>query len=191
MSNAFKPVSYTALANVASVTTASASTGAFAPTSHASVLRIASTVDAFVNIQSQAADVVADVDNLVVLSNEPAYVKVDTVRGEISSIDDPGSGSTTIVLSQPDNGTAHDFKVGDLIIIENTSGYNSYAVSGGALPTVTAVTNSSAFTIASSGSDVSAETSGTVRKAYRMGIESVSAVSGTAKASVHEVTLQG
>ena len=136
MSNAFKPVSYTALANVASVTTASASTGAFAPTSHASVLRIASTVDAYVNIVSQAADVVADVDNLVVLSNEPAYVKVDTVRGEISSIDDPGSGSTTIVLSQPDNGTAHDFKVGDLIIIENTSGYNSYAVSGGALPTV-------------------------------------------------------
>ena len=188
MSNAFKPVGYTALANVASVTTASASTGAFAPTSHASVLRIASTVDAYVNIVSQAADVVADVDNLVVLSNEPAYVKVDTVRGEISSIDDPGSGSTTIVLSQPDNGTAHDFKVGDLIIIENTSGYNSYAVSGGALPTVTAVTNSSAFTIASSGSDVAAETSGTVRKAYRMGVE---ALSGTGKASVHEVTLQG
>ncbi len=67
MSNAFKPVSYTALANVASVTTASTSTGAFAPTSHASVLRIASTVDAYVNIVSQAADVVADVNNLVVL----------------------------------------------------------------------------------------------------------------------------
>ena len=188
MSNAFKPVSYTALANVTSVTTASTSTGAFAPTSHASVLRIYSSVDAFVNIQSQAADVVADVNNLVVVANQPSHVKVDTVRGEISSIDDPGSGSTTIVLSQPDNGTAHDFKVGDLIVIENTSGYNSYAVSGGALPTVTAVTNSSAFTIASSGSDVGAETSGTVRKAYRMGVE---ALSGTGKASVHEVTLQG
>ena len=188
MSNAFKPVSYTALANVTSVTTASVSTGAFAPTSHASVLRIYSSVDAFVNIQSQAADVVADVNNLVVVANQPSHVKVDTVRGEISSIDDPGSGSTTIVLSQPDNGTAHGFEVGDLIVIENTSGYNSYAVSGGALPTVTAVTNSSAFTIASSGSDVAAETSGTVRKAYRMGIESVS---GTGKASVHEVTLQG
>ena len=188
MSTAFRPVSYTALANVASVSTDSSSTGAFAPTSHASVLRIYCSTDSYVNIQSQAAAVVADVDNLVVSSNEPAYVKVDTVRGEISSIDDPGSGSTTIVLSQPDNGTAHDFKVGDLIIIENTSGYNSYAVSGGALPTVTAVTNSSAFTIASSGSDVAAETSGTVRKAYRMGVESLS---GTGKASVHEVTLQG
>ena len=188
MSNAFKPVSYTALANVSSVTTTSASTGAFAPTSHASVLRIYSSVDAFVNIQSQAAAVVADVNNLVVVANQPSHVKVDTVRGEIASIDDPGSGSTTIVLAEPDNGTAHDFKVGDLIVIENTSGYNSYAVSGGALPTVTAVTNSSAFTIASSGSDVAAETSGTVRKAYRMGIESVA---GTGKASVHEVTLQG
>tara|TARA_B100001564_G_scaffold356164_1_gene369797 strand:- start:1731 stop:2297 length:567 start_codon:yes stop_codon:yes gene_type:complete len=188
MSNAFKPVSYTALANVASVTTTSASTGAFAPTSHASVLRIYSSVDSFVNIQSQAAAVVASVDNLVVVANEPAHVKVDSVRGEISSIDDPGSGSTVIVLSQPDNGTAHGFVVGDLIVIENTSGYNSYTVSGGALPTVTAVTNSSAFTIASSGSDVAAETTGTVRKAYRMGIESVA---GTGKASVHEVTLQG
>ena len=188
MSNAFKPVSYTALANVSSVTTTSASTGAFAPTSHASVLRIYSSVDAFVNIQSQAAAVVADVNNLVVVANQPSHVKVDTVRGEIASIDDPGSGSTTIVLAEPDNGTAHDFKVGDLIVIENTSGYNSYAVSGGALPTVTAVTNSSAFTIASSGSDVAAETSGTVRKAYRMGVE---AISGTGKASVHEVTLQG
>ena len=188
MSNAFKPVSYTALANVSTVSTTSASTGAFAPTSHASVLRIYSSVDAFVNIQSQAAAVSADVNNLVVVANEPAHVKVDTVRGEISSIDDPGSGSTVIVLAQPDNGTAHGFEVGDLIVIENTSGYNSYAVSGGALPTVTAVTNSSAFTIASSGSDVAAETSGTVRKAYRMGIESVA---GTGKASVHEVTLQG
>jgi len=188
MSNAFKPVSYTALANVSSVTTTSASTGAFAPTSHASVLRIYSSVDAFVNIQSQAAAVVADVNNLVVVANQPSHVKVDTVRGEIASIDDPGSGSTTIVLAEPDNGTAHSFEVGDLIVIENTSGYNSYAVSGGALPTVTAVTNSSAFTIASSGSDVAAETSGTVRKAYRMGIESVA---GTGKASVHEVTLQG
>ena len=188
MRNAFKPVRYTALANVSSVTTTSASTGAFAPTSHASVLRIYSSVDAFVNIQSQAAAVVADVNNLVVVANQPSHVKVDTVRGEIASIDDPGSGSTTIVLAEPDNGTAHDFKVGDLIVIENTSGYNSYAVSGGALPTVTAVTNSSAFTIASSGSDVAAETSGTVRKAYRMGVE---AISGTGKASVHEVTLQG
>ena len=188
MSNAFKPVSYTALANVSSVSTTSASTGAFAPTSHASVLRIYSSVDAFVNIQSQAAAVVADVNNLVVVANQPSHVKVDTVRGEIASIDDPGSGSTVIVLSQPDNGTAHGFVVGDLIVIENTSGYNSYAVSGGALPTVTAVTNSSAFTIASSGSDVAAETAGTVRKAYRMGIESVA---GTGKASVHEVTLQG
>ena len=80
MSNAFKPVSYTALANVAVFQRLSASTGAFAPTSHASVLRIYCSVDAYVNIQSQAAAVVADVNNLVVLSNEPAYIKVDTKR---------------------------------------------------------------------------------------------------------------
>ena len=63
MSNAFKPVSYTALANVASVSTDSSSTGAFAPTSHASVLRIYCSTDSYVNIQSQAAAVVADVNN--------------------------------------------------------------------------------------------------------------------------------
>ncbi|MEC9106368.1 MAG: hypothetical protein VX960_04605 [Candidatus Neomarinimicrobiota bacterium] len=188
MSTAFRPVSYTALANVTSVSTDSASTGAFAPKSHASVLRIYSSVDAFVNIQSQAADVVADVDNLIVVANEPAHVKVDTVRGEISSINDPGSGQTPVILSQPDNGTAHGFQVGDLVVFENTTNYDSYTVSGGALPTVTAVTNSSAFTVASSGSDVAENTSGTVRKAYKMGIESVA---GTGKASVHEVTLQG
>lgn len=188
MSTAFRPVSYTALANVASVSTGSASTGAFAPKSHASVLRVATTVDAYVNIVSQAADVVADVNNVLVLSGDPAYIKVDTIRGEISSITDPGSGSTTVVLNQPDNGTAHAFVVGDLVIFENTTNYNSYTVSGGTLPVVTAVTNSSAFTVASSGSSIANETSGTVRKAYKMGI---GATTGTGKASVHEVTLQG
>ena len=74
MSTAFRPVSYTALANVASVSTTSASTGAFAPKSHASVLRITSTVDAYVNIVSQAADVTADVNNLLVLNGDPAYI---------------------------------------------------------------------------------------------------------------------
>ncbi len=188
MSTAFRPVSYTALANVASVSTTSASTGAFAPKSHASVLKITTTVDAYVNIVSQAADVTADVNNLLVLNGDPAYIKVDTVRGEISSINDPGSGQTPVILSQPDNGTAHGFQVGDLVVFENTTNYDSYTVSGGALPTVTAVTNSSAFTVASSGSDVAENTSGTVRKAYKMGIESVA---GTGKASVSEVTLQG
>ena len=92
-------------------------------------------------------------NNLVVLSNQ-AHVKVDTVRGEIASIDDPGSGSTTIVLSQGLIMVRHiRLKLAILIVIENTSGYNSYARIRWCITTVTAVTNSSAF-IASSGSDV-------------------------------------
>ena len=170
MSNAFKPVSYTALANVASVSTSSSSTGAFAPKSHASVCRITSSVSGYINIASQAADPTADVTNLYISASDPVHIKLDTKRGEISSITDPGSGSTTVVLSQPDNGTAHDFVVGDLT-----------------LPVVTAVTNSSAFTIATSGGAIGTETSGTVRKAYKMAIKGT----GSGVASVHEVTLQG
>ena len=112
------------------------------------------------------------------------HIKLDTKRGEISSITDPGSGSTTVVLSQPDNGTAHDFVVGDLIVIENTTNYDSYAVGGSTLPVVTAVVNSSAFTIATSGGAIAENTSGTVRKAYKMAIKGT----GSGVASVHEVT---
>ena len=43
---------------------------------------------------------------------------------------------------------------------------------GWCIATVTAVTNSSAFTVASSGGSIANETSGTVRKAYKMGIRS-------------------
>ena len=187
MSNAFKPVSYTALANVASVSTSSSSTGAFAPKSHASVCRITSSVAGYINIASQAADPTADVTNLYISASDPVHIKLDTKRGEISSITDPGSGSTTVVLSQPDNGTAHDFVVGDLIVIENTTNYDSYAVGGSTLPVVTAVVNSSAFTIATSGGAIAENTSGTVRKAYKMAIKGT----GAGVASVHDVTLQG
>jgi len=98
MSNAFKPVSYTALANVASVSTSSSSTGAFAPKSHASVCRITSSVSGYINIASQAADPTADVNNLYISASDPVHIKLDTKRGEISSITDPGSGSITVVL---------------------------------------------------------------------------------------------
>ena len=188
MSQVFKPVSYTVLANVA-VGTSSSTSGVWSPTGSKTCLRITTTEDCYFRID-QASTGTAAVTNPILSSNQDAYVKVDNKVLNISTIGPDNNSDAPQIKFETDGGIdrPHGLSVGQLIKIQGTSG-GDHSTWNAMSPTVASVVNSTCITIATSG-DIAQSTGGTVSLGFSISQKGI-ASGASGRLSVTEVATVG
>ena len=170
---AYTVVNNTNLANLTTSGTAAGTSGYFALESKNSVIRLSHAGGATNYIISTAGTTASPVHPFMDAGTE-TFVRVPHKVAHISSIEDTGSAFTVSFT------TDHHFVAGDYAQITGTTNYNS---SAGAASQIASVVNATAITFATS-SDRDAETTGTVKLAYKLSVKALASITGLSATEV-------
>ena len=196
MSQVFKPVSYTNLANLA-VTTSSAASDPWSPLGSKTCLRLSSTNDIYFTIVTADVSPTATAANPVLAAGQETYITVNSNAAKISTIGADDGSVAPIIQFATDGGNEsyHNFKIGDKIKIFGATGgthsgtWNSTILTVSGTDVNTPALGATKIAVTSTGSALTATTSGgTARLAFKI---AAITISGTSKLSVTEVATTG
>jgi hypothetical protein len=187
MSQVFKPVSYTNLANLGITSATSATSGVWSLTGFKTCVRLTATANCYFRIDN-ASTATATNGNPILQQGQDAFITLNNKVSRISTIGPDDNTNAPQIKFQNDGGNEihHSFKVGELVKISGTSG-GGHATWNAMSPTVASVVNSTCITIATSGT-IAQSTGGTISLGYTI---SQAGVSGAGRISITEVATTG
>jgi hypothetical protein len=138
MSQVFKPVSYTNLANLA-VATSSAASGTWSPLGSKTCLRLSSTTDLYFTIVTADVSPTATAANPILTAGQETYITVNSNAAKISTIGPDNGSDDPIIQFATDGGNEshHNFKIGDKIQISGVTGGSHFGTWNSNIYTVT------------------------------------------------------
>jgi len=197
MSQVFKPVSYTNLANLTIGSTSVVST-VWSPIGSKTCLRISTTVNCHFRIDDIVADATATVTNPILTAGADAYIAVNSNAVKISTIGPSTPVDDPIIQFVTDGGNEsyHNFKIGDTIRVFDTTG-GDYAVWNGNTWEVTktdvneAALGSTRIAVATSGSTDAQSIGGIARLGFQISAVLCDVTASSGLLSVTEVATTG